>query len=180
MGEGLSQWMLVTMRDFVIKHKAVLRKVIIWYAKSLPEPTIEDTPDPTKRKVLEPNSRILLEIRDKFFSYYANPGREELFKAAWKIAISECEKGMYYRYGEPSSDEFLMALSKVGISESEHDPHYRDIGQWLLEELVERVMSGEWKPRPSRHPSGFWNEPRTPEGDYGRYHGRQFAKLIKK
>ena len=144
MGEYLSQWMLVSKRDFVIKCKAVLRKVVIWFASKLP--------DPTKENTLEPNSHILLAIRDKFFGYYNNKGREDMFRAAWKVLICEYE----------------------------HDPHYRHILDWLIEEVVESVMSGEWKPRPSRHPSGFWNEPRTPDGDYGNYHGRQFAKLIKK
>ncbi len=140
--------MLVYERAFVIKCKGVLRKVVIWYASKIPEPTKENT--------LEPNVHLLLDIRDKFFEYYDivshdKNGRKEMWWAAWKILITEVE----------------------------HDPHYRNIFFWFLEEIVELTMNGKWQPRPSRHPSGFWKEPRNADGDYGKYHGRAFAKLIK-
>ena len=140
----LSRWMLVTMRAFVIKHKAIFRLAVIAYAKILLEPTKDNT--------LEPNSHILLDIRDKFFEHYTLPDRRTLFESAWKIFICEYE----------------------------HDPHYRHIGDWLIEELVESVMSGEWKPRPIGEPSGWWKEPRYSEGNYGGNRGRKFAELINK
>ena len=103
-------------------------------------------PEPTKDNTLEPNSLILLEKRDKFFRYYKFPNRIELYNAVWKILIDEYE----------------------------HDPQPRNIFQWLLEELIEEVLSGRWKPRPSGHPSGLWGEPRP----YGLYSGREFKNKI--
>ena len=108
-------------------------------------------PDYTRDNCVETNSLILFDIRDKFFQYYTNDSKMRLFKAAWKIAIFE----------------------------NEHDPHYRDvIFGWILEELVEAVMDGRWQSRLAGHPSGHWEEPRTPQGAFGKYRGRRFAELI--
>ncbi len=104
-------------------------------------------PEPTKENTLEPNSHILIDKEEGFFKYYNNSSKTPLFKALWK----------------------------VGICEYEHDPHYRHIGDWFVEELVESVLEGKWKPRPNRHPSGGWNEPHP----YGEYVNRSFKNLIK-
>lgn len=146
MGKWISQIMLITMRDFVIKHKNVFELAIIAYAKILPEPTHEN--------VLEQNSHVLLDMREKWRGYYTNNGKRPLFEAAWKIAICE----------------------------NEHDPHYRDIVfGWGVEEVVEAVLDGLWQPRRSRHPgSSGWKEPKNSEGNYGNYNGRSFKALIKK
>jgi len=146
MKEYLSRWMLTHMRGFVIKHKAIFEKAIIAYADILPDPTYEN--------VLEPNSHVLLDMRNKFFSYYHNPSKMNLFQATWKIAIAE----------------------------NEHDPHYRSlVFGWLVEEVVEAVLDGRWKPRLIGHPGpSTWNEPRCEDGsNYGLYNGRSFKNLIK-
>ena len=140
----LSNWMLQANRDFVIKHKGILELAIIAFAFILPEPTKENT--------LEPNSHVLIDRRDKFFSYYTNGSKMALFKAAWKIRICEYE----------------------------HDPHYRSLDDWDVEEQVEAVLDGRWQPRPIGRPASFWDEPRTEEGDHGLYNGRRFKELIKK
>ena len=129
MAQSLSRIMLIHIRDFVIKHKGIFEKAIIAYAKALPEPTKEMGRD---GYCLEPTSHVLLDFREKFRSYYANPTKQALFEAGWKIAIDE----------------------------NEHDPHYRDIVfGWLVEELVEAVLDGRWPPRRSGHPSSSWKEP---------------------
>ncbi len=109
-------------------------------------------PDYTRENCNEVNTKILFDIEDKFWRFYNLPTRTALFKAAWKIAKFE----------------------------NEHDPHYRDIiFGWAVEELVEAVIDGRWKPRPIGHPSGFWNEPRVEgAGDHGGYKGRRFARFI--
>lgn len=104
-------------------------------------------PEPTKENTLEPNSHILLDRKDKFFGYYCNSSKMALFEAIWKIRICEYE----------------------------HDPHYRHISDWDAEEQTESMLSGEWKPRPTNHPSGGWNEPHP----YGGYVNRSFKNLIK-
>lgn len=109
-------------------------------------------PEYTRENCNDPNTKILFDVEDKFWEFYSNPGKEKLFKAGWKIAKFE----------------------------NEHDPHYRDIVfGWLVEEIVEAVVDGEWTPRPVGHPSGFWKEPRIPGvGNYGKYKGRKFKKYI--
>jgi len=110
-------------------------------------------PEYTRENCLEPNSLVLFDIKDKFFQFYTNKSKIKLFEAAWKIAIFE----------------------------NEHDPHYRyTIFGWVIEEIVEAVLDGRWQPRPAGHPSIYWNEPRTPQGDHGKYRGRQFAQFIGK
>lgn len=153
MVQNLGRIMLVTKRALVIEHKAIFLKAIIAFAKILPEPTREN--------VSYPNTLIIMDIRDKFFTLHANPGRTAMYKAAFKILIFFYEK-----------------MWKIFICEYEHDPRPRHIFDWLVEELVEAVISGRWVPRPAGHPSGFWNEPRTNQGQYGLNRGRNFAKYI--
>jgi hypothetical protein len=96
----LSRWMLKEKRGYVIeKIKAPLLMAIVKYCKRYPEPTRENT---TRH-----NTHILLNIRDKFFSYETNRGRRELFEAAWRMLIAEYE----------------------------HDRYYGDLFDWLIEEI---------------------------------------------
>jgi len=107
--ETLGRWALVSARNFVIRHKFVFEKAVIAFASILPEYTRENC--------LEPNSIVLFDIKDRFFQFYANRSKEQLFHAAFKIAIFE----------------------------NEHDPHYRNIVfGWIVEELVEAVLDGKW------------------------------------
>ena len=140
--------MLRTARQLIIEHKAIFRQAIIAYANMLPEPVIQPT-TPQEKAVTWKNSPVLLRIRDKFLSYYGYEGRRQMMEAGWKILIDELE----------------------------HDPAYRDPFQFLVEELVEAVMNGEWQPRPANAPlQQYWKEPPP----YGNYVGRDFARFIKK
>ncbi len=103
--------------------------------------------EPTRENCIHPNTLVFFDIMDKFFEYEDNLGKRALFKAIWKMVIVE----------------------------HEHDPYYRDRLNWVVEELVEAVISGKWKPRETGHPNRLWNEP----APYGHYEGRDFQKLIK-
>ena len=106
-------------------------------------------PEPTLENTGWGNTPILLRIRDKFAHYHQNDGKKALMLAAWKIFINEME----------------------------HDPYYRSLFQWVLEEIVESIMDGEWRPRnfAETPPQRFWAEPRP----YGDYNGRKFKELIR-
>ena len=100
-----------------------------------------------------PNCFILLEIKEKFLQHHKQLGRHQLYEDAWDILIAEYD----------------------------YDPLKRSCLDWIIEELVEAVLDGRWKPRPIHHPSGaWWKEDRVPgEGDYGLFRGRNFRKFIK-
>ena len=105
-------------------------------------------PEPTLTNTGWVNTPILLRIRDKFLSYHHNRSKKGLFWAAWTVLIDI----------------------------PEHDPYYRTLLQWLLEELVESVMDGEWQPRSQNDmPEKYWSEPR-PKGNFN---GRRFKEFIK-
>ncbi len=78
------------MRGFVIKHKGIFMKAIIAFANSLTEPTRDN--------VIHPNTLKLLDFQDRFFEYEDNPGREELFRAVFRVLIAEYEHDPYYHY----------------------------------------------------------------------------------
>jgi len=109
-------------------------------------------PDPDTHECIHPNVPILKRIRDKFMGYLRV--KRDLYAAAWKIIIDEYE----------------------------HDPDHRAFAEFILEEIVESMMAGEWKPREVGWPGHTcWGEPRTEtEGNYGGYHGRKFRSLIGK
>jgi len=95
------------LRDYVIKMvKALLMKALILVANRLPAITRENT----RFK----NTHILMGIIDKFLELENNPGREEMFRAAFKI--------------------FLMEI--------EHDIYYRDRFNWFLEEIIKCYLEG--------------------------------------
>ena len=104
-------------------------------------------PDPTYINVSHPNSRLLLAIRDKFISLEDNPQRIELFKAVFKIVICVYD----------------------------HDPYYRTRADWIIEEIVEYVFRGHWKPRQINAPRNCWRE----EQPYGMNEGRLYKDYIK-
>ena len=72
----------------VKKGKEVLRRVLIWYTKRLPEPTREN--------IVYHNTHILMDVRDEFFKHEDNLGRKDQFKAIFKIVITELEHDPYY------------------------------------------------------------------------------------
>ena len=79
------------MRRYVIeKIKKPMMDAIVKLATKYPPP-MRDT-------VEHPNTFILLDIRDKFFEYEDNKGRDALFRALWRILIVEYEHDPYYRY----------------------------------------------------------------------------------
>jgi hypothetical protein len=109
-------------------------------------------PDPDVMECNYANVPVLKRIRDKFMGYLNV--KKALYAAAWKIIIDEME----------------------------HDPDHRALGEFILEEITEAIMDGEWKPREVGWPGPrIWSEPRTEsEGNYGGYRGRRFKKLIGK
>lgn len=109
------------LRNYVqCKVKAVLLKKIISFVKKYPEPTRENCE--------HPNSLILFDIRDKFFEYECNPGREELFRAVFKLLIAEYEHDAYYRF---RIDWVLEQIAKSDwIPRSENImAHWREAGR---------------------------------------------------
>ena len=107
-------------------------------------------PNPDEIECNYINTPILKRIRDKFLGYLNF--REDLYQAAWRIVIDELE----------------------------HDPDHRAALEFILEEIVEAIMDGEWKPREVGWPGPrMWKEPRTPEGNYGGFRGRRFKQYIK-
>ncbi len=109
-------------------------------------------PDPDKMECDYVNTPILKRERDKFMGFLNLKGQEhDLYEAFWKIVICEMV----------------------------HDPDHRALLEFMLEEIVESIMDGEWKPREVGMPGPrVWGEPRTAEGNYGGYRGRRFRKLI--
>ncbi len=148
----LQYWMLRTARQFIIEHKDIFKRAIIEYANAMP--------DPDKMECLYVNTPILKRIRDKFMGYLR---LEDIFKDSISL-----EKSLY------------AAAWKIVICEADHDPDHRALAEWVIEELVEAVMDGEWKPREVGMPGpGVWGEPRTKTaGNYGGYHERRFRSLI--
>jgi len=111
------------LRQYVVeKIKAPLLKAICVLGLRYPEPTIENTS--------HPNTKILMEVRDKFLEYEQNKARRGMFEALWRMLICEYE----------------------------HDSYYRHRIDWVVEQIVNRAS--EWQPRPLLHPMHFWEEPR--------------------
>ena len=69
------------LRDVVRRNKRIFINAIIAYAKSIPEPTREDT--------FLPNIHLLMDIRAEFMAHVNLPGRMELLDSLFKIGISE-------------------------------------------------------------------------------------------
>ncbi len=87
--ESIAEKMLrPPMREYIRKHKAVLEKVLIWYARGLPPMVREDTD--------EHNIRILFDIRDELFKHEENP-KKELLNAIFTIVISEYKHDPFYQ-----------------------------------------------------------------------------------
>jgi hypothetical protein len=109
-------------------------------------------PDPDQMECNYANVPVLKRIRDKFMGYLRV--KHDLYWAFWRIVIDEMD----------------------------HDPDHRAMLEFILEEVIESVMEGEWKPREVGWPGPtIWGEPRTAnEGNYGGFRGRRFKQLIKK
>ncbi len=75
---------------FIDKVKKPLMDAIVNLAMKYPEPTMDNT--------CIPNTAKLLNIRDKFFEYEDNSGRDALFQALWQMFVVEYEHDGYYRY----------------------------------------------------------------------------------
>ncbi len=120
------------LRGYIIKRvKAPLMKVIVMVANRLPPITRENT----RFK----NTHTLMGIFDKFLELENNPGREDMFRAAFKL--------------------FLMEI--------EHDIYYRDRFNWFLEEIVKAILRGDWEERTNGQPSApNWKETGQYGGKY--------------
>ena len=143
-----------TIRHLVIHNKDIFKRAIIAYADAMPDPDtyLSDYA----------NDSILKEIQDKFMGYLR---LEDTHKG--QIAL---ERSLY------------RAVWKIVRVEAGHDRDHRALAEFIGEEYVEAVMDGRWKPRDIGMPGPrVWGEPRTKTaGNYGGYHERRFAKLIKK
>lgn len=137
------------LRNYVIKKiKAPLQKVIILVGKRLPALTRENT--------IYRNTHNLMDIEDKFFEYFNNGSKEEMFRCAWKMFKAECE----------------------------HDRAYRYPWEWFVEELIKKVLSGEWEPRLEGWPEPkYWKEPQPYGGKHSivyklQSHRREILRII--
>ena len=108
-------------------------------------------PDPDKMECEYVNDWIIKRMWEEKFSKYLNC-KQSLYKAAFKIW--RCMMG--------------------------HGVEHRVFVDFIIEEIVEAIMDGEWKPREIGYPGHrIWKEPRTEHaGNYGGFHGRRFVKLI--
>ncbi|KKM94025.1 hypothetical protein LCGC14_1202430 [marine sediment metagenome] len=105
-------------------------------------------PEATHENVNRPNSHRWIEIKDRFLEYDVNSGRRALFEAVFRIFIGEYE----------------------------HDPYYTYRIEWIVEEIVELVLEGKWKPRAIGHPmDNLWKEPKP----YGLNGGRLVKRYAK-
>ncbi len=95
-------------------------------------------PEPTESNTDDAIAHAILDIQDKFFSYESNAGRKELFEAAFKIFIAEIE----------------------------HDDYYRFRLDWILEEMIKKILDGKWESLPLNAMRKFcWNEPEPYGGE---------------
>ena len=90
----------------------------------------DNLPEPTKENTYYPNTKVIIELRDEFFSLENNPGRHKAFKAIWNFVI------ILYDY----------------------DRYYRHRIDWLIERIVRLVNLGLWQPRESQRPLRHWRE----------------------
>lgn len=81
--------------------------------------TIKRYPDPTRENCIQPNSHKLFDIEDKFFGYEDNPPHPRHPK----------------KYPNHGREQLFRALFKLFIAEYEHDPYYRFRIDWMLEEI---------------------------------------------
>ena len=66
------------MREYIIhKVKKPIMKALLTLSKRYPEPKRDE--------ILHPNTLKLMDIRDKFFEYEDNPGRNALFEAVFRV-----------------------------------------------------------------------------------------------
>ena len=93
--------------------------------------SIHRYPKPTRDNLGRHNAVVLFDIWEEFFEYEDNPGRDPL----------------------------LRALRILIIVTYAHDGYYGTRGDWFLERLVKKYISGEWQPRRPWLPCSFWKEP---------------------
>lgn len=108
--------MLFYNRKYIIdKVKKPLMKAIITLANRYPAPT--------KDNVAFSNTRILLEVCEKFKKYHNNPGRQPMFEAAFRVLIDQYEHDGYYSF---VFDWFFNELMERGWSPQKRGfPMYR-------------------------------------------------------
>lgn len=154
------------LRKFVIEEiKAPLEKAIITAKKtkdvfkvliSVNKKFKDKFGEITKGTTVYRNTHNLMDIRDKFFKYFNNPCKEPMFQAGWNMYIGECE----------------------------HDRFYRYLDEWMLEEKVKMILSGQWQPRLEGWPEPkYWKEPAPYGGEYSivyklQAHREEILKII--
>ena len=109
----------------------------------------------TKDKMMHPNTLCLIKHKEKFLNY------------------ETCHHSL----------KFEGAAYDIIIAENEHDPEYRHRFDFEIEQIVEDILTGKWKPRPMGCPVRNWNEPAPYGGKYSiiyklQEHRGEILKLI--
>lgn len=88
-------------------------------------------PKPTRENTYYHNTHVLMDIFDRFFERY---------------------------YCKPNMD-MMLAARDILLAEVEHDPHYRWILNWFVQDIVNEVNKGNWKPNDTEFPNkDCWEE----------------------
>lgn len=91
---------------------------------------MRELPEPTKENTYYPNTKLIIELRDEFFSLENNPSRHKAFRTIWNFVI------ILYDY----------------------DRYYRHRIDWVIEKMFKLVNMGLWQPRESQRPLRHWKE----------------------
>lgn len=76
---------------------------------------LNELPEPTKENTLLANTHRLIDMRDRFFSFENNPGRERELRALWNLVIIIYDYDMYYRERADIVLRWLVALVLQGL-----------------------------------------------------------------
>jgi hypothetical protein len=112
---------------------------------------------PTRETCKLDNTKVIFDIKDKFFERERNLDRSEMFEAAFDIAAAEVE----------------------------HDGYYDSRLNVIVEDLIEAILDGRWKPRAVGRPQPpHWRENPPYGGQYGiiariQAHREEILELIK-
>lgn len=173
---------LLTKRNYFIhKVKAPLMEAIIklgnsrWWERAFIlfdiVKLIRLYPEVTRTNTTDKNTLACLSIVEKFNSYHKNRMRQPLFEQFYKLMLPEIA----------------------------HDLYYNSIFSWWVEEIIKKILAGEWEPRPEDWPpcgdktfmknpdkypgESWWDEPTPYGGKYSivykmREHREEILKIL--
>ena len=109
----------------------------------------------TKETVTYENSRVYIDVWEKFFQYENNPMRLKFFQALRDITVAENETDFYYAF-------------RI---------------HFFLEEFIKAILEGRFNPRPEGIPNQCWYEPKPYGGKYSiiykmREHREEINKIL--